>query len=420
MYLASSVFCVIWVFASKNPTEQTTQEAKLNLFTQQSNVFGISRRKVGTFEKSVKKLNNQQGYIDFFWPGMLLVEHKSHGKDLETAFKQAMDYFPGIEDYEYPKYILVSDFERFRLYDLEERQEHEFHIKDLVKNIRLFGSIAGYQKRTFKEQDPVNIKAAELMGKLHDQLKKNGYEGHPLEVFLVRLLFCLFADDTTIFEKDSFKLLIKNRTREDGSDLGGWIARLFQTLNTPKDKRPKNIDEELNEFLYVNGKLFEETLNIADFDSDMREILLKCCSLDWGQISPAIFGSMFQSVMNPEERHNLGAHYTSEKNIMKIVRQLFLDDLKKEFDHVKDNKNKLEEFHKKLGSLRFLDPACGCGNFLIISYRELRLLELDVLRVLRGSALSHYVVSTLKLYATARNSSSARWFGQRTARSAAP
>ena len=348
------------------------------------NVFGISRRRLATFEEPVKKLNNKQGFIDLFWKGTLLVEHKSKGKNLDTAFEQATDYFHGIKEHELPKYVLVSDFENFKLYDLDDKKEYEFGIKDFHKNIKLFGFIAGYQKRTFKDEDPVNIKAAELMGKLHDQLEESGYEGHPLEVFLVRLLFCLFADDTGIFEKDTFKEFIEAKTNEDGSDLVAWLAQYFQVLNTPTDKRLTNLDEHLAAFPYVNGKLFEEPLPIASFNSRMREILSECSSLDWGKISPAIFGSMFQSVMNPEERRNLGAHYTSEKNILKLIKPLFLDELQTEFQKVKSNKNKLAAFHQKLGNLKFLDPACGCGNFLIITYRELRLLELEVLKELYG------------------------------------
>src|SRR5690606_27560201 len=154
-------------------------------------------------------------------------------------------------------------------------------IKDFHKKIKLFGFIAGYQKRSFKDEDPVNIKAAELMGKLHDQLEESGYEGHPLEVFLVRLLFALFADDTGIFEKDTFKEFIDVKTNPDGSDIGAWLAQFFQTLNTPKDKRLKNLDEHLDAFPYVNGKLFEEPLPISAFNSRMREILLECSSLNW-------------------------------------------------------------------------------------------------------------------------------------------
>ncbi|MBE9536898.1 MAG: class I SAM-dependent DNA methyltransferase, partial [Proteobacteria bacterium] len=346
------------------------------------NVFGISRRRVATFEEPVKKLGNKQGFIDLFWKGKILVEHKSLGKDLDSAYGQALDYFAGIKEYDLPKYILVSDFARFRLYDLDEKTHHEFSLKELHKNIKLFGFIAGYEKRSYKEEDPVNIKAAELMGKLHDRLEESGYGGHVLEVYLVRLLFCLFADDTSIFERDIFKEYIEIKTREDGSDLGSALAQFFQVLNTPKGKRLKTLDEHLNQFPYVNGKLFEEPLPIAAFNSSMREILLECSALDWGQISPAIFGSLFQSVMDSEERRNLGAHYTSEKNILKLIKPLFLDELYEEFEKLKGSTKKLQEFHKKLASLKFLDPACGCGNFLVITYRELRLLELEVLREL--------------------------------------
>ncbi len=363
--------------------DETKERAEKDTFWNDFfNVFGISRRRVATFEEPVKKLGNKQGFIDLFWKGTLLVEHKSKGKDLDKAFEQATDYFPGLKEHELPKYILVSDFENIKLYDLDERTEHEFHIKDFYKNVKLFGFIAGYQKRTFKEEDPVNIKAAELMGKLHDRLKEFGYAGHPLEVYLVRLLFILFADDTGIFEKDIFKEFIGQKTNEDGSDLGALIAQFFQVLNTPKEKRLKNLDEHLNAFPYINGKLFKEALPIAAFNSTMRSVLLEACGLDWGKISPAIFGSLFQSVMNPEERRNLGAHYTSEKNIFKLIKPLFLDELRAEFAKIKSSKPKLKEFHKKLSELKFLDPACGSGNFLIITYRELRQLEIEILREL--------------------------------------
>jgi hypothetical protein len=346
------------------------------------NVFGIKSKKEGSFEHKVKKLDEHDGYIDLLWKGTMLVEMKSRGKDLDKALKQAKEYLPGLKDHELPKYILLSDFENFRLVDLEEDKEVKFNLKDLVKNVQHFGFIAGYQKHTYKEQDPVNIKAALLMGKLHDKLKAIGYDGHPLEVYLVRLLFCLFAEDTTIFDKDLFNDFIEQRTSEDGSDLAGRLSELFHVLNTPKEKRFKNIDEQLNSFPYVNGKLFEEALPPASFDSDMRAILMECCALDWGKISPAIFGSMFQSVMDPTERRNLGAHYTSEKNILKLIKPLFLDELWQEFETVKGSKNKLSEFHKKISTLKFLDPACGCGNFLVITYRELRLLEMEILRAI--------------------------------------
>lgn len=346
------------------------------------NVFGINRKRVSTFEHRVKKLDDSDGYIDLLWKGTILIEMKSRGKNLDKAFIQANDYLHGLKEHELPRFVMVSDFDIFRLHDLEEDTIVEFRLKELANNVHHFGYLIGYQKKTYKEQDPANIKAAELMGKLHDRLKEIGYVGHPLEVYLVRILFCLFSEDTTIFQKRQFQEFIEDRTSDDGSDLAARLQELFQVLNTPLEKRFSNLEEHLADFPYVNGKLFEEILPTASFDTNMRQALLDCCQIDWSRISPAIFGSMFQSVMNPVERRNLGAHYTSEKNILKLIKPLFLDELYNEFNSIKDNNNKLNEFHKKLSTLKFLDPACGCGNFLVITYRELRLLEIEILRIL--------------------------------------
>ena len=346
--------------------------------------FGITNKRVFTFELNVKKHGGGAGFVDLFWPGMLLVEQKSRGKDLDKAYAQATDYLAGISERDLPQIIIVSDFARFRVYDLTDCQPDrytEFALADLHKHVRLFGFIAGYKPQRIEPQNPVNIKAAERMGELHDALKSAGYAGHPLEVLLVRLLFCLFADDTAIFQPaQAFRAFIEERTAADGSDLGPRLAQLFQVLDTPEDQRSKNLDEQLAAFPYVNGRLFAESLPIADFDADTRAALLKACALDWSAISPAIFGSLFQSIMDEKARRHLGAHYTSEENILKLIRPLFLDELRAEFEKVKRQRNKLFEFHKKLRTLSFFDPACGCGNFLVISYRELRLLELDVLR----------------------------------------
>lgn len=348
-------------------------------------VFGITDKRVASFEHAVKKFakadNKQaQGFIDLFWPGILLVEMKSQGKNLERAYDQAIDYFSGIQERDLPRYVLVSDFQRFRLFDLSSNTSVEFALKDLYLNVKSFGFIAGYQTQVIKAQDPINIRAAERMGKLHDTLKAIGYEGHALELYLVRLLFCLFAEDTTIFEKRLFQDYIESKTAEDGSDLAHHINSLFYVLNTAHDKRLKNLDDHLAAFPYINGKLFAEPLPPAQFDKKMREALLDLCALDWSMISPAIFGSLFQSIMDADARRNLGAHYTSEENILKLIKPLFLDSLWAEFEKVKSNKHKLAEFHQKLSTLTFFDPACGCGNFLVITYREIRLLEIEVIR----------------------------------------
>ena len=368
---------------SKEWENEASEDAEAKSFWDDFfNVFGIGRRRVASFEQQVKKIDAKTGFIDLLWKGVILIEHKSRGKDLNRAYQQAKDYFPGLKEKELPRYILVSDFARFRLYDLEETQQYEFKLTEFINHVHLFGFIAGYQKRSYKEQDPVNIEAAELMGKLHDKLKAIGYDGHHLELYLVRLLFCLFADDSSIFERGILNEYVELKTNEDGSDLAAHIGQLFQVLNTPEDKRFKNLDEALTAFPYVNGKLFEEQLPLAHFDSEMRRILLDCCLLDWGKISPAIFGSLFQSVMDEKARRNLGAHYTSEKNILKLIKPLFLDELWAELEKIKTDKGKLKKLHDKISKLRFLDPACGCGNFLIIAYRELRLLELEIVKAL--------------------------------------
>ena len=347
-------------------------------------VFGIKRRKVASFEKRVKKLDGRDGYVDMLWKGTLLVEQKSRGKNLGRAYKQAIDYFPGLTDDELPRWVLVSDFWHFELHDLDDDQVHHFTLRELPSKIHLFHFIAGYTPQRIREQDPINVRAVQALGHLHDALKRDGYTGHELEVFLVRLLFCLFADDTGIFQpKDCFHDLIEFHTRADGSDLGPALEQLFSTLNRKPELRQRSLAEQFAVFPYVNGRLFEEHLTVPSFNSAMRAQLLALCGLSWGAISPAIFGAMFQKVMELDDkarRRELGAHYTSETNILRLIGPLFLDELRAEFDSAKGHQNKLFQFHKKLQTLAFLDPACGCGNFLVVAYRELRRLELDVLK----------------------------------------
>ena len=349
-------------------------------------VFDVRRRSVARYEEHVAKLGNGRGFIDLYWPGVLIVEQKSAGRDLDKAYGQAGEYFDALPERDRPRYILVSDFQTFELHDLDEREVVAFSLADLPAHVEAFGFILGVQRRRFRDQDPVNIEAAELVGRLHDALDAAGYRGHDLERFLVRIVFCLFADDTGVFEpRDILFDFLESRTRQDGSDLGAMLAQLFQVLNTPDDDRTATLDEDLAQFPYVNGDLFEEPLRIPAFDASMREKLLDACRFDWSNISPAIFGALFQSVMDPVQRRKQGAHYTTEKNILKVIEPLFLDDLRAEFGRLKrrkDNRRRadLRRFQRKLGNLTFFDPACGCGNFLIIAYRELRELEIQVLK----------------------------------------
>jgi len=348
------------------------------------NVFGVSRRRVATFEYPVKKLDGGRGYIDVIWKGTMLAEHKTRGKSLDRAFNQAKDYFPGLKDPELPQYVIVSDFEKIRVYDLDTDTHEEFLLKDLHKHINLFGFISGYHVQVYEKEEEASIKAAKLMADFHNEIAKTGYSGHDLEVFLIRILFCLFADDTGIFPKDHFRSYIENRVNKDGSDLGIHLLQIFHILNTPQEKRQTNLDEQLMTFQYINGGIFAEQIAPVSLDATAYLKLMKCLSFDWSKISASIFGSLFQGVMDEEARRHLGAHYTSEINILKLIHPLFLDELYIEFDQVKRDPKKLDIFHKKLSSLKFLDPACGCGNFLAVAYREIRKLEIEVLRKKRS------------------------------------
>ena len=352
-------------------------------------VFGVRRRNVARYEAHVAKLDNRSGFIDLFWPGVLLVEQKSAGRDLGKAYEQAGEYFDALPERERPRFILVSDFQTFELHDLDERETVAFPLADLPAHVESFGFILGVQRRTFRDQDPANIEAAELVGRLHDALADAGHRGHDLERSLVRMVFCMFADDTGVFEpRDIFLDFIETRTSEDGADLGPWLAQLFEVLDTPENQRPATLDEDLARFPYVNGELFKGHLRTFSFDAAMRGALLDACRFDWSKLSPAIFGALFQSVMDPVERRAQGAHYTTEKNILKVIEPLFMDDLRAEFERVRKRRGRLaalRQFQAKLGSIIFFDPACGCGNFLIIAYREMRLLEIEVIREVRAA-----------------------------------
>lgn len=348
-------------------------------------VFGVDWHD-GFHEHPIINLDGITNYIDYLLPGKILIEMKSRGKSLDAAFTQAMAYTRALKPEDQPALILVSDFDTIRVYNTSKQHHYKpFRVSSLKAHVRIFSLLTG------RDADPeirteieLNTDASYKMAKLHDALKENGYSGHELEVYLVRLLFCLFADDTGVFEKGAFYNYIKV-SNPDGSDLSGRLSLLFSTLDTPPDKRMKTLPDELNRFRYINGSLFTERLSPPFFSLKMRSILMECCEFDWTQISPAIFGAMFQGVMNPQERRELGAHYTSEENILKVIRPLFLDELYAEFDQSKNTIAELQAFHRKLAALTFLDPACGCGNFLIITYQKLRELEFEILKLLSES-----------------------------------
>lgn len=346
-------------------------------------VFGVPWLE-GLHEYQVYLSDGSIGYIDYLLPGKILIEMKSKGKSLAKAHAQAMSYVRALKPEEYPTLVMVSDFDKIEVYNLKKDHRYKpFRVSQLKQHLRIFSNVAGYgEKDSALTEIEVNTKASYKMAELHDCLKENGYGGSDLEVYLVRLLFCLFAEDVGIFERGSFGDYIK-ASSEDGSDLSGRIMMLFSILNTPLESRQKNLSEELQRFRYINGKLFEKPLPPAFFDKKMRGLIIECSEqFDWSQISPAIFGAMFQGVMDEGRRRELGAHYTSEENILKVIRPLFLDDLYDEFERSKSTREELLRFQDKLASLLFLDPAMGCGNFLIVTYHKLRELEFEVLKLL--------------------------------------
>lgn len=367
--------------------------------------FGIRPESATIYEKAVDKLGGAKGFIDSFIPGLLIVEHKSRGKNLTAAFQQASDYFIALPEAERPRYIITSDFGKFRLYDLKEDTQNECALTDLSKHAGWFRFLTEDDAPAIVEESPINRQAAYAVSRLHEALLLAKFAGRDLEVFLTRLLFCFFADDTGIFGRDGQFREVVEATREDGRDTGARLAELFDVLNTDETKRQSNLDEQLAAFAYINGSLFAERTRIPAFGQDLRTLLVQCAELDWSAISPAIFGAMFQGVLeahNPTEtrqssRRELGAHYTSERNILRVINPLFMDDLRRELEAAKRSKPRLKALYEKLPQLSFFDPACGCGNFLVIAYRELRRFENEVIAQLfdfdRGRGLLD--VSTL-------------------------
>jgi len=347
--------------------------------------YGISETKAALYEKRVQRSSTgNQGYIDALVPGLLLIEMKSAGRPLALAEAQAFDYIQHLPEAEVPRFILTSDFKNFRLIDIKAPKGSdvtEFGLEQLPSQAESLSFLAGYKTRSFGtiSQEEASIKAARLMGELFEALEGSGYSEHESSIFLVRTLFGLYAEDAGIWQRFQFTDFVQSRTAEDGSDLGAQLTMLYQVLNQPMDKRMTNLDEMLLHFPYVNGGVFSEPLSIPAFDKKMRDQLLKACAFDWSEISPSIFGSLFQAVKSSEARRELGEHYTTEINIRKVIDPLFLDELRAEVENVSNNIRDLRKLRAKLGDLKVLDPACGCGNFLVVIYRELRTLELSIL-----------------------------------------
>lgn len=289
-----------------------------------------------------------------------------------------------------PRFIIVTDYETLLAVDTKTKEQLDIEIKNIAKYYDFFLPWAGIEKHRHKSENPADRKAAEKMAKLYDViLAENSIDDekrtHDLNVFLSRLLFCFFAEDTDIFEEKIFTNSIASHTQLDGSDLDIYLDTLFDVLNTQETSAyPKY----LQKFPYVNGGLFAKKHWIPKFSSKSRKIIVECGELNWAEINPDIFGSMMQAVTHPGQRASLGMHYTSVPNIMKVIEPLFLNELKEEFEKYRDNKKKLKELLGRITRIKFFDPACGSGNFLIIAYKELRRLEMRIIKELNMLSLS--------------------------------
>ena len=332
------------------------------------------------YEKRVKStISGNQEYIDVYWKNVALIEHKSAGENLDKAELQARGYLKSLPPGYRPRTIIISDFANFRLIDEKLNRTHQFTLAELPNNIHRFESIiSGSRPQALEEEITVDQVAAKLMANLYLELESHGFEGHETSVFLIRILFLMFGDDTGMWERNLVKSLIL-RTKEDGSDIGKTLDTLFMILNTPEKERNKKLDENMLKFPYVNGGIFSEDISIIDFNKKMRVALINVANYDWGSINPTIFGAMFQLIKSKDERRELGEHYTSEENINKIVYPLFLDELQERLAAAWDNKKELKKLRQDLAKIKVFDPACGCGNFLVVSYRHLRQLELELI-----------------------------------------
>ena len=319
------------------------------------------------------------------------------GQDLVKALSEVMNN-PIINQHKI-RMVMVTDFNTVLINDTKYDETLDCDFTDLYKNYHFLLPLAGLERAREYSEHPADVQASEKMGRLFDHIRKlnefnTADDLHALNIFLTRLLFCFYAEDTGIFKADQFYDVIDRTTNIDGSDVDSVLYELFEVLDLPESSTERSAKPtHLSAFPYVNGSLFEYQFAIPEFDARTRRILLECARLSWAEINPDIFGSMFQAVIDPEQRGSLGQHYTSVSNIMKVIQPLFLDELRAELDTVialsHDNRHKnnkaerLDALLKRISQIKVFDPACGSGNFLIIAYKELRKLEIDVLKAQR-------------------------------------
>jgi hypothetical protein len=336
------------------------------------------------FEHPVKVSDEETSstkFIDVLWPSVLLIEHKSAGFDLDKAEQQARNYLVALDANKRPPVFLVSDFARIRIIEVFAGTTHEFKLEDLPDNLNRFEAIlASHTEGVARQEVAADEHAATLMSNLYVAFEGAGYGGHEVSIFLVRVLFLLFGDDTRMWrrnERGLFEEVIR-QSADNGSGLGGTLQELFQILDTPIEKRPGTLNNLLVDFPYINGGLFAETLPVFSFNKEMREALREASLYDWSKISPAIFGAMLQTIKSKEARRELGEHYTSASNVRKVIGEAFLNDLNEKLHKGWTSAPALKKLRLELGQIKVLDPACGSGNFIILSYTLLRELELKI------------------------------------------
>ena len=324
--------------------------------------------------------NNDVNTLEF--NGELIVKNKKLFFKIVDDIK-TINFENILKEQKSMRFVFLTDFKTIKAYDLKLLTSLDIEFEELSKNSDFFWPLSGVEKATIYEEKEADVKASVKMAKLYDEIKKSNptntkEEIHSLNVFLTRLLFCYFAEDTDIFpNSNQFTNYLKSVSCEDGSDLHIHLNTLFDTLNSTN----RDISNHLKEFPYVNGGLFKEVFPPLIFTSLSRKLIIECgAELNWSLINPDIFGSMIQAVISDEHRGTNGMHYTSVPNIMKVINPLFLDELKEEFEKSKGNSKKLNELHKRITNLKIFDPACGSGNFLIIAYKELRKLEMEIFK----------------------------------------
>ena len=385
-----------------NPTKLFDGLTKLVQSEDKANFIYGFLRLFDTPKATITKLQNQT-------PGTNLADMPLHGEialSRKLYFKPVApdaDIYDVLQDLKQSatadknkiRFFIVTDFQNIAAYDIQADDYLECAYTDLAQNYGFFLPLAGLEKSSGFEENPADTKAAEKMGRLFDQIRRTNHlekpeDIHALNVFLTRLLFCFFAEDTKIFPKDSFTKLIESHTHKTGENTDEVLTALFQTLDTPPEKRSEALPIHLASFPYVNGGLFQADEPIPDFDKCTRRLLLECGKLNWSEINPDIFGSMFQSVIDPKQRSRLGQHYTSVPNIMKAIKPLFLDELQTAFQDIfkryPSNEGRLKALYSlsmRLGNIKIFDPACGSGNFLIIAYKELRRLEIEIFKAVK-------------------------------------